>query len=197
MDLGHQVILDVCVFPIWNTILITEIIQIGGVIMVDLILAVSIFLHLIATVFWIGGIVIFNFLIVPTVQKHLDPPTAGKFMGPLGRTARKIAYTGIILFIASGSLMTVVNRNYEGLLVMENVWSQVMVVKHFLVALLIILGIYHYEVLIPRQARFAGPPSEELEKTERRLKFSGITAVILVFLILLLTAVASTITTVQ
>jgi len=100
MDLGHQGILDACVSLRWNTILITEIIHIEGVIMVDLILAVSIFLHLIATVFWIGGIVIFNFLIIPTVQKHLDPPTARKFMGPLGRTARKIAYISIILFIA-------------------------------------------------------------------------------------------------
>jgi len=93
--------------------------------------------------------------------------------------------------------MTVVNRNYEGLLVMENVWPQVMVVKHFPVVLLIILGIYHHEVLIQRQARLAGKPSDELEKTEKQLKFSGIIAVVLVFLILLLTAIASTITTVQ
>jgi|GEM_PF-1181548 uncharacterized membrane protein len=165
--------------------------------MVDLILTISIFLHLIATVLWIGGLVIFNVLVVPSVQRYLEPPIAGKLMGPMGAVARKIFYIGVVLFLVSGSLMTIVNQNYEGLLNFGNAWSQAMLVKHILVGILIVLAVYHHEILIPKQAKLAGKPSKELEKVEKQLKLAGIAALILVFVILLLTAIASAITSVQ
>lgn len=161
--------------------------------MVELVLTAAIFLHLLATVTWIGGLVIFNILVIPSVQRYLEPPIAGKLMGPMGATAKKIAYTGIVLFLLSGSLMTIANQNYEGLLTFGSSWSQAVLLKHVLVILLILATIYHWEVLIPKQAKLAGKPSEELKKVENQLKSIGLTALILVFAILLLTAVSSAI----
>ena len=57
---------------------------------VDPILILAIFVHLIVTVTWIGGIVIYLLVLIPTVQQTLEPPVAGKLMGPMAKKAKMI-----------------------------------------------------------------------------------------------------------
>jgi uncharacterized membrane protein len=140
-----------------------------------------------------GGIFIYLLVLIPTVQKTLEPPMAGKLMGMMSKKGRMIGYTSIILFLISGSIMTVLNKNYEGLLTFESLWSQVLLLKHVVVLALIGLAVYHNEVLIPKQARLRELSPEEREKVEKTLKLDGLAALLLMFLILLLTAITRSI----
>jgi uncharacterized membrane protein len=160
---------------------------------VDLVLVAAIYVHLIATVAWMGGIFIYLLVLIPSVQQTLEPPAAGKLMGLMSKKGRIIGYTSILLFLASGSIMTVLNKNYEGLLTFGSPWSQIILIKHVLVAALIVLTIYHNQVLIPKQARFPELTPEERAKIEKSLKLDGLAALFFLFSILLLTAVARSI----
>ncbi|MBS1263662.1 MAG: hypothetical protein MAG715_00847 [Methanonatronarchaeales archaeon] len=155
----------------------------------DLVLIAAIFVHLIVTVAWMGGIFIYLLVLIPSVQQTLEPPAAGKLMGLMSKKARTIGYTSIVLFLASGSIMTVLNKSYEGLLIFGSLWSQVLLLKHVFVFALIVLAIYHNEVLMPKQARFPELSPEERANVEKLLKLDGLAALFLVFSILLLTAV--------
>ena len=134
------------------------------------------FLHLMATIAWIGGM-FFNFLVVmPTVQKVLDPPTMGKFMGVLFKRVRVVVYVSLLILFVTGIPMKIASEYYMGIINFDNTWEIVGFVKHVFVALLALMAIYSFEILSPKVARMAanGPSPELMGLRKIQMKMGAV-----------------------
>ncbi|MBI5056705.1 MAG: DUF4149 domain-containing protein [Nitrospirae bacterium] len=107
----------------------------------ELILAVSYWLHLVATVIWIGGITFVLFIAIPTAKQVLGAD-AGKLMGEISKRFTPLANYSIIFIIVTGIALTSSNK-----------WTWVLIVKHVLVLGMVVVHFYRGLILSPRIAR--------------------------------------------
>src|SRR4030065_791572 len=80
----------------------------------EIILAVSYWLHLIATVVWIGGIAFILFIAIPSAKQVLGAD-AGKLMGEISKRFTPIANYSIILLLVTGATLTTANKQFLGI----------------------------------------------------------------------------------
>src|ERR1035437_5747621 len=133
------------------------------------VLSILNWLHLVAVVVWIGAMTANMFVVLPSAAATLPPPVMGKFMGALMKRFRVIAYSCIVTLIVTGFLMMIQNADYLGLLKVQNGWTIVLLVKHIVIAVLVILAIYSFEVLAPQVGKMAAKgPSPELAVMQAR-----------------------------
>ena len=151
-------------------------------------------LHLVATVVWIGAMLTNVLTLLPSAKESLEPPVMGRLMGSIMKRSRRLVYASIIVLLVTGVTTMLLNKHYLGLLDLGNSWTVFLLVKHIFVAILIILGVYMFEVLAPKLGRIAakGPSPElaQLQKLQLRLGTAGI---ITALIILLFTAVVTAI----
>lgn len=147
------------------------------------------FLHLMATIAWIGGM-FFNFLVVmPTVQKALDPATAGKFMGMMFKRVRVVVYTSLLILFVTGIPMKIANEYYVSIINFDNTWETVGFIKHVFVAILALMALYSFEILFPKVGKLAAKgPSPELNSLRKRQKMTGAFSFLLGIIIIFLSA---------
>lgn len=107
----------------------------------ELILAVSYWLHLVATVTWIGGIVFILFIAIPAA-KHILGADAGKLMGEISKRFTPLANYSIFFIIVSGIALTSSNK-----------WTWFLIVKHALVIGMVAVHFYRGLILAPKIAR--------------------------------------------
>jgi len=107
----------------------------------EVILAVSYWLHLIATVIWIGGITFILFIALPTAKQVLGAD-AGKLMGEISKRFTPLANYSIIFIIVTGLALTSANK-----------WTWVLIVKHVLVLGMVAVHFYRGLILAPKIAR--------------------------------------------
>jgi len=148
------------------------------------------FLHLMATIAWIGGM-FFNFLVVmPTVQKVLDPALAGKFMGTMFKRVRIVVYVSLLVLFVTGIPMKIASEYYVGIINFENTWEIVGFIKHVFVGLLALMAIYSFEVLAPAVGKLAvSRPSEKLTSLRKQQMKMGAVSFLFGIIIIFLSAV--------
>ncbi len=103
--------------------------------------ALSLFLHIGATVLWIGGILLITFLVLPELQRTLEGQPALREL--LNRLRRRFAILGnlsLAVLVVTGLLQMSSDPNYEGLLSFNNRWSQALLLKHILILLMAAAG---------------------------------------------------------
>jgi len=151
-------------------------------------------MHLFATVTWIGGMTTNTLILLPSMREALEPAIAGRFLGAVMKRFRLLVYGSIILLFFSGAVVTGIHGNYLELLRTGDSWAEVILIKHVLVATLVVLAVYAFKVLAPKVAKVAarGPSPElvGLQKLQLRLATSGL---VIGLIILLLAAIATTI----
>lgn len=118
----------------------------------EIMLAVSYWLHLIATVVWIGGITFILFIAIPSAKQILGAE-AGKLMGEISKRFTPTANYSIILLIVTGAVLTAVNKQFLGIGNVVNSWSLGLIVKHVLVLGMVAVHLYRGLVLAPKIAR--------------------------------------------
>ena len=106
----------------------------------ELILAVSYWLHLVATVTWIGGITFILFIAIP-VAKQVLGTDAGKLMGEISKRFTPLANYSIFFIIITGIALTSTNQ-----------WTWVLIVKHVLVLGMVAVHFYRGLILAPKIA---------------------------------------------
>lgn len=148
------------------------------------------FLHLMATIAWIGGM-FFNFLVVmPTIQKVLDPAQAGKFMGTMFKRVRIVVYVSLLVLFVTGIPMKIASEYYVGIINFENTWEIVGFIKHVFVGLLALMAIYSFELLSPTIAKLSKEgPSEKLTSLRQRQMKMGAVSFLFGIIIIFLSAV--------
>lgn len=97
-------------------------------------LALSYFVHLIATVVWIGGLVILTILVLPEARRTLaDHPALLAFTGRLRKRFTPLTNLSLVVLVATGMFQMAGDSNYDGFLQFNNAWSIAMLLKHLAV----------------------------------------------------------------
>lgn len=134
-------------------------------------------LHMLATVTWIGGIVSISILVLPAARKSLSPAEQLAFIESMQKRLEPLAWFSLGLLIVTGLFQLSANPHYNGFFDVSTQWSLAILVKHGLVAVMVVVSaVQTWEVLpaIRRtmMRRGKGASEEEivqLQKREERL----------------------------
>lgn len=94
-------------------------------------LALSLFVHLVATVVWIGGLLATVLLIYPAIQRtQAQHPALYYLLTQLRKRFFPYSHLSLAALITTGMFQMAADPNYEGLMTFDNAWSQIMLLKH-------------------------------------------------------------------
>lgn len=168
-----------------------------------LVLAISYFFHLLATIIWIGGLALLVLVIWPAARRTfpVDDPQLATLQATFLRDIRKrfepLANLSLIVLMVTGLFQTSGDPNYGGMLVFDNDWSRAILYKHIAIVGMVAVGLIlqlgiapAMERLIIMQASGQATPAEieRLNRRERRLNALNLALGVLV---LVFTAVAT------
>jgi uncharacterized membrane protein len=128
-----------------------------------IVLSLSHFIHLFATVIWIGGIFMVLLVILPSARTSLESTAMAALMKEITGKFTPLANASILVMVITGIIIALYKEKFGGFFNMGDFWNGTLVVKHLLVALMIIIHFYRGLVLAPRvgklSAQAAGSPS--------------------------------------
>jgi uncharacterized membrane protein len=113
-----------------------------------LILAISYFFHLVATVVWIGGLVTLVILVWPQARRVLeDSPALYALLTRLRQRFAPMTNLSLAVLVVTGLIQMTADSNYDGVLQFTNDWSRVILLKHIAIGGMFICGLaLHYWV---------------------------------------------------
>ena len=155
------------------------------------ILALSHLIHVLGTVVWIGGILMTLFVILPGSKAAIESaPMVGKLMKEVANRFTPLANISILLLVATGIIIFYSDKNYTSFLDMNNRWNVLIVLKHVLVAIMIIIHFYRGLILSQKIERFSSKPNEIQTARLKKLSLDLVkTNFALGIIVLLLTAI--------
>ena len=119
-------------------------------------LALSLFVHILATTVWIGGLLITVILLYPEVRRVLeDKPELYRLLSRLRQRFYPISNLCVAALWVTGLFQMTADPNYDGLLTFDNSWSRVMLLKHGLVLLMMAAGLVLQYAVAPRLERIS------------------------------------------
>ena len=159
-------------------------------------LALTYWLHLIATVVWVGSLAAVSILILPAMKRTLDSERQLVFIEAMQRRLEPIAWFSISLLVATGLFQMSVNPHYDGFISTSTQWSLAILIKHIFVIIMVVVSATQTWEVIPaiRRAIVRSKKSDnadEIESLRRREVFLLRLNFGLSLLILLATAFAS------
>lgn len=118
------------------------------------ILAASLFFHIVATAVWIGGLILTVLLVWPEVTRALQENAAlYRVLNQLRRRFTVYGNLALAVLIATGMFQMAADENYDGILQFDNLWSRVLLLKHFVIMLMVISGLILQLVISPSLER--------------------------------------------
>jgi uncharacterized membrane protein len=136
-------------------------------------LALTYWLHLLATVTWIGSLAGISFLVLPATQRSLSPETQLVFIEAMQKRLEPIAWFSMSLLVLTGLFQMSVNPHYDGFVSLSTQWSVAILTKHLLGIIMVVVSAIQTWEVIPaiRRAILKSKKSqntEELESLRRR-----------------------------
>ncbi|HUF00656.1 MAG TPA: CopD family protein [Anaerolineales bacterium] len=136
-------------------------------------LALTYWLHLLATVTWVGSLAGISFLILPAMKRALDPETQLVFIEAMQKRLEPIAWFSMSLLVITGLFQMSVNPHYDGFLSISTQWSLAILSKHLLGMVMVVVSAIQTWEVIPaiRRAIIKSKKSknaEELDALRRR-----------------------------
>jgi uncharacterized membrane protein len=119
-------------------------------------LALSYWLHMVATIVWIGGLAMLALVAWPGAQKVLGGgPQLAALAADWQRRFNPLAWLSLAALVVTGLIQMSANENYDGLLVITNGWTAAILAKHVAVGGMMLIGAYMNLSLYPALARVA------------------------------------------
>ena len=136
-------------------------------------LALTFWLHLLATVTWVGSLAGISFLILPAMQRSLDSETQLVFIEAMQKRLEPIAWFCMSLLLVTGLFQMSVNPHYNGFLSTSTQWSLAILTKHLLGLIMVVVSAIQTWEVIPaiRRAILRSKKtknSDELNRLRRR-----------------------------
>ena len=136
-------------------------------------LALTYWLHMLATAVWVGSLAAISLLIFPAMKRTLDPQTQLVFIEAMQKRLEPIAWFSISLLIVTGLFQMSVNPHYDGFLSISTQWSLAILAKHILGIFMVVTSAIQTWEVIPaiHRAIVMSKKSkniEELNKLRRR-----------------------------
>jgi uncharacterized membrane protein len=105
--------------------------------MPQILTALSLWLHALATVILIGHYFLLSVIYLPVLEKN-----NGIALSEISKRSRSWMYISLVIFMVTGIYLTFVDPNYLGVGNFGNLWSVMMLVKHLLIVGMIGLGFW-------------------------------------------------------
>jgi uncharacterized membrane protein len=150
--------------------------------MSQILVALSVWLHALATVILIGHYLLLSLIYIPVLAKG-----QGTALSEISKRSRPWLYLSLLVFAITGTHIMLVDANYLGFMNFGNLWGILMVVKHVLVFAMLVLGFW-FNGILRVGPMMSSNNSAELG-LERFRSYSNLMAISGI-LILLLTALA-------
>ena len=150
--------------------------------MPSILIALSIWLHNMATIILIGHYVLLSIIYIPVLKKD-NLAT----LSDISKRSRPCLYFALLIFALTGSYLTLADTNYLGFADFGNVWGILMLVKHLIILGMIGMGFWFNAVLRVGPMMRSNSGSEQA--TYRFRMYANLMAISGV-LVLLLTALA-------
>lgn len=111
-------------------------------------LALTYWLHLLATVSWVGSLAGVSFLVLPAMKRALDPETQLVFIEAMQKRLEPIAWFSMSLLVLTGLFQMSVNPHYDGFISVSTQWSVAILTKHLLgIVMVVVSAIQTWEVI--------------------------------------------------
>ncbi len=159
------------------------------------ILAVSYWIHLLATIIWLGGIVVMVFIAWPALQQ--GTLTSNQWL-TIQRRFLPWVNASLVILLVTGFYQMTSDSNYTGFLSVDSAWAWAILLKHIAYGLMVIVTVIVQLYLYPAMNRLtllsgkrpelADAERERLQRQEiRLLRLNLLCAVV----VLLFTAIAT------
>lgn len=165
--------------------------------MPPIVLALTYWLHMLATVAWLGGLFTLALLVIPAARRALDAASFSALVGKLQQRLQTLGWLSLVVLTGTGMFQMSAHPSYTGFLSVNSPWAVAILAKHLVIGLMVAAAAYSTWGLLPairRTAllRAAGKPVDEgrtaaLERRERLLLNVNI---LLSIIVLALTALA-------
>jgi uncharacterized membrane protein len=149
--------------------------------MSQILIALSYWLHALATVVFIGHYLLLSTIYLPALNKN------GMILSEISKRSRLWMYISLLILFLTGTYLTLADPNYLGLGNFGNPWAILMLVKHLLILVMLALGFW-YNALLRVGPMMSSNNSAELGVSRFRM-YSNLMAISGV-IVLLLTAIA-------
>ncbi|GJQ51491.1 MAG: hypothetical protein HKUEN02_03380 [Anaerolineaceae bacterium] len=93
-------------------------------------LAVTYWLHFLATVMWVGSLTAILFLFIPAIKRALDLNTQIALLDAIQKRFEPIVWFSLSLLVLTGLFQMSVNPHYDGFLAASTQWSLAILAKH-------------------------------------------------------------------
>jgi uncharacterized membrane protein len=160
-------------------------------------LALSYWIHLLATIIWVGGIALITLLAWPALQRGT---LAANQWWSMQRRFMLWANASMVLLLITGFYQMTVDSNYDGFLMVDSTWALAILLKHIAFAGMVAITVYMQAILYPSMARLAllrdqkpGAGTEESAAIQKREILLLRLNLFCAALVLLFTAVATAI----
>ena len=132
-------------------------------------LALTYWLHLLATVTWVGSLAGISFLVLPAMKRALSPDTQLVFIEAMQKRLEPIAWFSMALLVLTGLFQMSVNPHYDGFLSISTQWSLAILSKHLLgIVMVVVSAIQTWEVIPAiRRAIVRSKKSQNAEELDR------------------------------
>ena len=110
--------------------------------MLQLLIALSFWLHALGTVVFIGYFLMLSLILLPVLAEN-----AGMILSEISKRSRPWMYISLLVFIVTGIILIFADPNYLGLARFGNLWAILMLVKHILVLGMIVIGFWFNAIL--------------------------------------------------
>jgi uncharacterized membrane protein len=110
--------------------------------MSQILTALSIWLHALATIVLIGHYLLLSVMYIPVLEKN-----NGTALSEISKRSRSWMYLSLVTFMLTGVYLMFVDPNYLGVGNFGNLWSVMMLVKHLLIFGMIGLGFWFNALL--------------------------------------------------
>jgi uncharacterized membrane protein len=174
--------------------------------MIQWLLALSFFLHLVATIVWLGGLALMTIVVWPEARTFIGrQDQQGVVLSYLDRLRKRfypLANLSLIVLLATGLFQMDKNPHYDGLLQLTNDWTRAILLKHVAVLGMLVIGaIMQWGVLpalertslLAQRGEEAEKSAEDLERLRKRERQLTMINLVLGMLVLLFTAMATSI----
>jgi uncharacterized membrane protein len=128
-------------------------------------LALTFWLHLLATVTWVGSLAGVSLLVLPAMQRSLNPETQLVFIEAMQKRLEPIAWFSMSLLLVTGLFQMSVNPHYDGFLSTSTQWSLAILAKHLLGIMMVVVSAIQTWEVIPAIRR-AIIKSKKIKNTE-------------------------------
>jgi uncharacterized membrane protein len=156
----------------------------GDSIMLNLLVAVSTWLHSLATIVMIGYFVFTGLIYLPLLERQMQPDGTRDLLEQASARLRPFFGGSLLVFLVTGTHLMLINEGYLGLgNFFGNPWSVLIVLKHLLVLPFLALAVFSERAFL---AQVSNQNPEALKRFRWSLNFNTVLGVT----ILLLTSIA-------